>query len=205
MENNKEMTARESLALITETMNNNRKDIIFRSGKHFILWGVLLTLFSLAVFILWRATGHAQWNFLWFVMPAVGFPLAHLLDRKKDADLPENVFSRILSSIWLSFCIFSVSVAVFTVLYVSVNPNPIGTIAVGASLTAQIVLLFGMALTISGFVVKNWPVIVAGFVTGIGGLAIYYIVDLGAAQMLIFTFAGVVLALTGVIIKNLRR
>jgi|GEM_PF-4542425 len=32
MEQNKEMTAQESLALITETMNNNRKDIVRSSG-----------------------------------------------------------------------------------------------------------------------------------------------------------------------------
>jgi hypothetical protein len=32
MEQNKEMTAQESLSIITETMNNNRKDIVRSSG-----------------------------------------------------------------------------------------------------------------------------------------------------------------------------
>ena len=205
MEQNKEMTAQESLAVITETLNNSRKEIIRRCGKHFLLWGSLLVFFSLLVFIMWKATGHAQWNFLWFAMPAVGFPLAHLLDRKKDADLPDNSLSRFLRGIWLAYCAFSVSVAIFTIVYGSVNPNPIGSIALGAGLTAQLVLLFGMAETISGVAVKNRPITVAGFVTGIGGLAIYYLLDLGAEQMLIFTLAGIVLALTGVIIKNQNR
>ena len=205
MEQNKEMTAQESLAVITETMNNSRKEIVRRCGKHFLLWGSLLLFFSLLVFILWKVTGHAQWNLLWFAMPVAGFPLAHFLDRKKDADLPDNALSRVLKGIWLTYCAFAVSVAAFTMVYVSVNPNPIGTIVLGAGLTAQLVLLFGMAETISGVALRERPITLAGFLTGIGGLAIYYLLDLGAEQMLIFTFAGIVLALTGVIIKNRNR
>jgi hypothetical protein len=44
-----------------------------------------------------------------------------------------------------------------------------------ASLTAEIVLLFGLAESICGVALKNWAMKIAGFVTGIGGLAIYYI------------------------------
>ncbi len=71
MEQNKEMTAQESLSIITETMNNNRKDIVRSSGKYFVLWGILLTVFSLLVFILWKTTGKAVWNNLWFALPAI--------------------------------------------------------------------------------------------------------------------------------------
>ena len=45
IEKNKEMTAEESLSLITETLNNSRKEITRRSGKYYILWGILLTVF----------------------------------------------------------------------------------------------------------------------------------------------------------------
>ena len=50
-EQNKEMTAQESLSLITETLNNSRKEITRRSGKYFLFWGVLLTFFSLFIYI----------------------------------------------------------------------------------------------------------------------------------------------------------
>ena len=52
MELNNELTAQESLRIITETMNNNRLDITRRSSKHFLLWGALLTFFSLLVYAL---------------------------------------------------------------------------------------------------------------------------------------------------------
>ena len=72
MEQMKEMTASESLALIAETMNNSRRTILRSGAKHFILWGVLLTVMSLVVYLLWHTTGKAVWNLLWFAMPVVG-------------------------------------------------------------------------------------------------------------------------------------
>ena len=38
MEQNNEMTAQQSLQLISETMNNNRKSILRNSAKYFMLW-----------------------------------------------------------------------------------------------------------------------------------------------------------------------
>ena len=203
MEQNKEMTAQESLALISETMNNSRKDILRRSGKYFLLWGSLLTFFSLLVFILWETTGHPQWNFLWFLMPVVGYLAAHLLG-KGDAGLPDNMLTKLFSGIWSAYGVFAVAVSVLTIVFIQFRADPLGTIVLGAGLTAQLVLLFGLAETICGVALRSWPVIVGGILIGVGGLAVYYILELGAAQMLIFTVAGVLLALTGVLIKNQR-
>ena len=78
MEQNNEMTAQESLALIARTMDSNRKDIIRKGGKYFILWGCLLTIFSLLIYFLWKTTESGAWNNLWFVMPIVGYGLSLL-------------------------------------------------------------------------------------------------------------------------------
>ena len=201
MEQNKEMTAQESLLLITETMNNNRKEIVRNSGKYFVMWGILLTVFSLLVFILWKTTGKAAWNNLWFALPIIGFPLSKLLKSKEGPTRAENFISRINGGIWGTFGLFACSIALFTVLYGQFGDSSLTAIVLGATLTAVIVLLFGMAETISGIALKNWTIKIAGWITGIGGLAIFYITQAGAEQMLIFTFAGIVLAATGLIIK----
>ncbi len=62
MEQNKEMTAQESLSLITETLNNTRKEITRNSGKYFILWGIMLTIFSLSIYLLCKFTEKDAWN-----------------------------------------------------------------------------------------------------------------------------------------------
>ena len=196
------MTAAQSLAIITETLNNSRKDILRSSAKYYILWGVLLTFFSLLIYVLWKTSGNAAWNNLWFAMPAMGFPLAKWLERKEGSVRTENAISRISGGIWLTFGIFACSVAVFHLLFSLMNTNPVGAIAVGTSLSAQIILLFGMAEAISGVALKNLAIKIAGFLTGIGGLALYYGIGLGKEQMFLFTFAGIVLAATGLIVKN---
>ena len=202
MEQNKEMTAQESLKLITETMNNNRKEIVRNSGKFFILWGILLTVFSVLVYTLWKTTGNAVWNNLWFALPAIGYPLARWIRNKDAAPRAENFISRINGGIWGAFGVFACSIALFTVLYSQFGNSQITAIVLGATLTAQIVLLFGIAETISGIALKNWAIKIAGWITGIGGLAIFYIAQAEAEQLFIFTFAGIVLAATGLIVKQ---
>lgn len=205
MEQNNEMTAQQSLSLITETLNNSRKEITRGGGKYFILWGCLLTLFSLLVYCLWKTTDKAAWNNLWFAMPVIGFVLERIIRRKDAAGRVQNDVSRILGGIWASFGIFAVAVSAFTVIYTQINPNPLGTIAVVVGLTAEIVLLFGLAECISGVALKNWAIRIAGLVTGVGGLIIYYVANSDKEQLLIFTFAGIVLAVTGLIMKNQKK
>lgn len=208
MEQNKEMTAEESLSLITETLNNSRKEITRRSAKYYILWGTLLTIFSLIIYFLWRLTDKEAWNCLWFAMPVIGFLVAWLGLSKKQEERVSNDVSRITGGIWSTFGIFACAVAIFTLAYSYVSD---GALELGrtiramvsvASLTAEIVLLFGLAESACGVALKNWAMKIAGFVTGIGGLAIYYITGANEEQLLIFTFAGLVLVATGLIIKH---
>jgi magnesium-transporting ATPase (P-type) len=208
MEQNKEMTAEESLSLITETLNNSRKEITRRSAKYYILWGTLLTVFSLVIYFLWRLTDKEAWNCLWFAMPVIGFLVAWLGLSKKQEERVSNDVSRITGGIWSTFGIFACAVAIFTLAYSYVSD---GALELGrtiramvsvASLTAEIVLLFGLAESACGVALKNWAMKIAGFVTGIGGLAIYYITGATYEQMLIFTFAGLVLVATGLIVKH---
>ena len=198
----RELTAEESLSLITETLNSSRREITRRSSKYYILWGILLTLFSLIVYALWKLTDQEAWCCLWFAMPVVGFLLARLIGRKDTAVHVQNDVSRITQGIWTSFGIFSCAVAAFTLIFSALGTNIISTLFSLAGLSAELVLIFGLAECACGVALKNWTMKVAGFVTGIGGLAIYYILSLGYEQMFIFTFAGLVLMATGLLIKR---
>ena len=205
MEQNKEMTAEESLALIAETVNNSRKSIVHRSGKHMIVWGIALTLFSLLVFTFWKTTGKAHWNYLWFAMPVIGLVPSIILKKKESTPLPDNTISKMLGGIWRTFGVFSVSVSLFCILYSQFGSSALTNIAVAISLSPMILLLFGMAETISGVAVRNRVIQAAGVVTGAGGIVLYYILgslsESGVETTLLFTLAGIVLVLTGVILQ----
>lgn len=185
-EQNKEMTAAESLALITETLNNSRKDILNNSSKYFVLWGCLLTVMSLVIYMLWHFTGSPKWNFLWFAMP-IGYPIAAVMGRQ-DKGRPQNEIGRILGYIWTVFGVFSICTSVIAVY------------AVPMHVTLLIVVMLGIAESISGAVLKNWPVIIAGFILGVGG-AVVAVLMKSEAQLLLFALGGVLLAATGLTIK----
>lgn len=189
MEQNKEMTAQESLKLITETMNNSRKDILRSSGKHLLFWGVLLTIFSLAIFLLWNSSGKGAWNYLWFAMPVVGMPVTRLLN-KGAVPVPESLISKMLGGVWSAYGIFATCAAALALFLVPFN------------ITVTIILLFGFAESVSGIILKNWTVIVSGFILAMGGMFIGVKYAAEPAQLLIFTLGGVVLAVTGLVVKK---
>ena len=187
MEQNKEMTAHESLQLISESLNKSRNDILRNSAKYFVLWGILLTATSLAIYLLWHFTGKPQWNFLWFAMPVIGYPLAALVG-KSNAPIPQNEVSKMLGGVWSVFGTFSLALSAIAVFIVPMH------------VTLIIVIILGLAECISGVLLKNWPIIIAGFLLGVGG-AIFALLVRNEAQILIFTLGGVLLLVTGIIMK----
>ncbi|MCR5276965.1 MAG: hypothetical protein K6D54_04795 [Bacteroidales bacterium] len=187
MEQNKEMTAQQSLAIIAESMNNSRKAILRSSAPYFILWGILLTVVSLVIYFLWHASGHPVWNMLWFAMPVLGYASAFLL-RKKEGPVPTNEIGRLLGPIWGTFGVFSMCLSAIAVFFVPMNISLI------------IVIILGLAESISGVVLKNWPITVAGAILGIGGAVAASLLQ-GAEQLFLFTLGGILLVLTGLIIK----
>lgn len=187
MEQNKEMTAQQSLSLITETLNNSRRDILRGNSKYFILWGIVLTLLSLLIYVCWHFTGKASWNFLWFSMPLIGYPLAAILG-KKDQGMPKSELGRMTGGVWTVFGAFSICLSLIAVF------------AVPMHLTLLIVVILGLAESVSGVLLKNWPIIIAGFILGVGGAVMAMLIK-SEAQLLLFTLGGILLAITGLIVK----
>ncbi|MBR6989801.1 MAG: hypothetical protein IKH95_08250 [Bacteroidaceae bacterium] len=187
MKEKSEMTVNESLALITETMNNSRKAILRNSAKHFVLWGCVLMVLSFTIWQLWSSTGNPAWNFLWFAMPLIGYPLALVLT-KKDEAAPQSEISRMIGYVWTAFGAFAMSI------------SAIAVFAVPMHITLLIVVMLGLAESISGVLLKNWPIIICGFILGVGG-AVAAMLWKSEAQLLLFTLGGLLLVVTGLIVK----
>ena len=194
MENNienKEMTAQQSLNLISEMMNNSRKSILSKNGKHFILWGALLTIVSFVIYELWHTTGNPNWNLLWLAMPIIGFPIVKIIS-KKDTEIPQNIISRQISGLWLAYCTFVMVVFVASVFFLK---------PMQMNLSLIIVLLLGFTECISGIMLKNWTIIISGFILGVGGAFAATLIQ-SAEQLLMFTIGGLVIMVTGLIVKS---
>ena len=186
-EQNKEMTAQESLSLINEVLSNSRKSILRSSGKHFIIWGILLAITSVGIYELWHISGNPIWNLLWLAMPVIGFTLVWLFSRK-DTAIPQNIISKQIRNVWFAYCAFVLTIFVVSIFTGLMN------------LSLVIILVLGFAECISGILLKNWPIIVSGFILGVGGAFATELMP-SAEQLLLFTVGGVILVVTGLIIK----
>ena len=183
---NQELNPERSLALINETLESNRRAVLAGSGKFFLLWGFVLCVFSLAVWLCWSRTGNPVWNLLWLGMPAAGYPVAAVLARR--SVIPQSFITRLLGAVWGVFAFFAFSLSGLA----SAFPIP---------LTLVIIVLLGLAESVSGVILKSWPVIVAGAAVGLGGACAAGALATAADQVLVFTGGAVVLVLTGLVIK----
>lgn len=57
---NKKLNEQESLALITQMIQNSKKGLVVGSGNSFLFWGYLTLAVSIAIFLLLYITGNSE-------------------------------------------------------------------------------------------------------------------------------------------------
>lgn len=68
MENNEQLSAQQSLKIISEAIEQSRKDMTRSCGKTLLMWGTIICLTATVIGFLWKLTGSWYWNFMWLVM-----------------------------------------------------------------------------------------------------------------------------------------
>ena len=102
-----EMTPEKSLQIINDAIEKSRKDFEKDSGLPMILWGTVVLVFSLAVCIMINLTDNLNWNFLWFGIIVVGWPLSAILLKGKCKSGGKSFISHTIGQIWISYGIFA--------------------------------------------------------------------------------------------------
>ncbi|MBQ1693380.1 MAG: hypothetical protein II019_03900, partial [Bacteroidales bacterium] len=116
------------------------------------------------------------------------YPLANVI-YKKDKNAPTSEIGKAIGYIWALFGVFSLTISMIAVFWVPMN------------LFLIIILLLGLAESISGVLLKNWPIIICGFLVGVGGAVTSCLLHTEALTLL-FTLGGILLAITGLIVKS---
>ena len=201
MENN--LSAENSLRLIAETIERSRRTIAKNSGKPLILWGSLVALTAVIIYILWSLTGSPAWNFLWFAMSAIGAVCMRSLTRNREK-VPDTEISRTLGKIWMWFGIFSTGffALVWAAWGVRCAVGIEGPLRV--DLTLVILLMMGLCGTLSGAVLKFKPITVSSVVaTALSALFLMVMPDGSPVRILTFAILGAfALIVPGVILQK---
>lgn len=173
------MTPEKSLQIISEAIARSRRDFEKNAGTPLITWGYIVLIFSLIVWFMLRETNDSKWNFLWFGIPLIGWPLTRAQIKGEAENTATSFISKTLGHIWIVYGIFATALATA---FAFIAPPYSGF------LTA---VLLGFAATMTGVILKNNYITSGGIITGICcTTALFFVENWDAA--LLFAVAAIV-------------
>lgn len=158
------LNEKESLELIARMIQNSRKNLGIGDRNTFLLWGYLGVFVPLIVVGgVWK-TGNPVWNWLWFLIPLVGWPVQYWLARKEGKPIityTDRALSAVWSTVgimgmlgitWLCFIVDNMSLML---------PGVILVVAIGSAITGHLIAdrFMAVAAYVSlGLAVAAWAV-----------------------------------------------
>ena len=171
MEENMNMTAERSLEIIRESIERSQRAITKNSSWSLIWWGACVAAFSLLIAYLWENHGGPIWNMLWAVMWILGY-IGEWFIGKHRKPVPTTFVSKTIGQVWSTFGIF---IGLFGLILGLIGSGvlPMKIVIPDGhyylNITSIISLCFGIASTITGFIIKNSIVQICGLIAGLGG------------------------------------
>lgn len=170
----KKLTEKESLELISQMIRNTQTKMEENSGTMFLIWGYTTIGVTLLVWLLLTLTHDYSWQWLWFLLPAVGSILS-VLHVKKEARKPHanTYIDRIVWYIWM---VLGTTGFVLSVVSIISYKFPILFV---------IVLIMGMGTTLTGLVIRFKAHVFSGILGMVASVAFLFVN--WQTQMLMFS------------------
>ena len=173
MEENSNMTAERSLEIITKQIEQSRRAVSKTTGQSLYISGICIMCTAVLVVLINIITmsqgmvgiGHL----LWFALPVVIW----LLSRKyiKDREhAPVSLVSSMVAKTWITFGFFGIGFFIIALIWgwIGARLLPISEYATSQIRVAPvIVLLMGMAITMTGHILRQRWLVVFGIVAGL--------------------------------------
>lgn len=171
---NKKLNEKESLELITQMIQNTKSGMAKNAGSPFLIWGYMTVIASLLVWYLLKETGNYQWQWLWFLIPAVSFPTTLWLVRKQEKNI-KTYIDRIVGYVWIVFGVGS-----FLISCVAIFNWHLPILLI-------VLLIMGMGTALTGLILKMKLVAICGTLGGLFSLGCLFVH--GIDQILLFGLA----------------
>ncbi|MBQ2907520.1 MAG: hypothetical protein II981_02940 [Bacteroidales bacterium] len=202
MESN-ELNPEKSLQIISEAVRRSRREFEKNAGTPLIIWGMSILLLSLVVWFVWKSTDNPAWNFLWF-STIILWIVFSVIDKKKEKKVKtKNFLGEIIGYVWISYGIFAIGLsAVFCVIF-NINSN-LEIYFSSVFLVLIIGILLGFSAMITGLLVKNKWIVIAGVINGLGTPLVVNFLSGDADITLLISIASLITLLIPGIILNLQ-
>lgn len=97
----KRLSEKESLELIAEMIRNTKNRVQVGDGNILLIWGYVSVVAALLVYVALLLTAEPLWNWLWFLIPVVGYPLL-LREKRRQRSKPaaKTYVDKVSAGIW---------------------------------------------------------------------------------------------------------
>ncbi|WP_455659135.1 hypothetical protein [Phocaeicola faecalis] len=138
----RKLNEKESLELIAQMIQNSKKNLQTANGNILLLWGYLCTVTALVVYILTLSTDNPTWNWLWFAIPVIGYPITYW-QLKKEMKPVLTYTDKVLKNIWKIIGEYGICVSISCALYfntmVFILPMILILVSLGMCITGSII------------------------------------------------------------------
>ena len=143
----KKLNEQESLELIARMIQNTQAKLQRSAGTPFLAWGYLTALLAVLIWWIEGSTGNPMWQGLWFLLPAIAFPIT-LYSSRKQQRMVRTYIDRVVSCVWIVFGLggFILSCASFFLWTIPI--------------LFVILLMMGMGTALTGLIIRM-PVVTA--------------------------------------------
>lgn len=160
----KQLNSVESIALIQRMIDVTREKYERGGGTAFLIFGYTSLVVGAIVGLLVHLTGNYYFNFLWWAIPVIGFPVRYFIDRGKPKAV-QTYIETFISRVWLVL-------AVFLLLFPLVG---VFSDLVNLMIIPFESLMLSIGILITGVTIKVKPIVLSGVVAAVLSFLMFFI------------------------------
>ena len=171
MEENNNMTAERSLEIITKQIAQSRKAVSKDVGQSLYVAGLCTMATALVIGLGVYLTNSGNFYLLYFALPLIIYGVLRYVKRN-DIPAPSSFIGTMVAKTWVTFAIFTLSFYVLATLYNLLMTHTESPEVYSRMLVHPfciILLLMGVCVTITGYILKSRWLVWCGIIGGLGG------------------------------------
>jgi hypothetical protein len=172
----KTLNEKESLALIAQMIQNSQKRLERGAGGQMLVWGYATIFATFSVWLALHLTGNPNWNFLWFLIPVIGYP--YIVFKSRQPKLVKTYIDKVIRYIWMVVGItgfFLSAATIFSFMW-------------AFPILFVVILMMGMGSMLTGLVTEFKPSVIGSLIGMLIGFVNYLVPD-HDVKMLTFALA----------------
>ena len=165
------LTAERSLEIITEQIAQSRKAVSKDVGQSLYIAGLCIIGMAILITTCLLLTGNPLFYLLYGLIPVLVISIDRYV-KKDRPKAPVSLVGSMVDKTWKTFGIFTLSFCVFVILFdffMGRMESPEVYVRIAIHPFRIILLMMGMAITITGYILKSRWLVWCGIIGGIGG------------------------------------